>query len=95
VLLDNLARFLQYWDEELAFVAQKLAENCTFAHDSQRGILCKYSAGQNLALGYPNWVSAIQGWYNETYKFTYGSSAYNFSDIGHYTQVSAHLMYRP
>ena len=80
---------LQVWDDEIAAIAQRWADNCDFNHDKYRTIPGRFSLGQNLALGYASWDAAIQGWYDEISQFTYGSEqANNFPAVGHYTQVN-------
>ncbi|XP_067938980.1 cysteine-rich secretory protein 2-like [Watersipora subatra] len=76
------------WDDEIASIAQRWADNCDFNHDKYRTIPGRFSLGQNLALGYRLWDTAIQGWYDEVDVFTYGRESANvFSNVGHYTQI--------
>ena len=50
--------------------------------------LCRFSVGQNLAIGYGEWLHVVQAWFDEQANFTYGNKASNvFEDVGHYTQV--------
>ncbi|XP_052827612.1 cysteine-rich secretory protein 3-like isoform X2 [Octopus bimaculoides] len=79
----------QYWDDDLAFVAQKWADNCDFNHDKgkQRRIPGKFSVGQNLAQGHTDWEAAIKGWHSEVKDFKYGVNTQNTNAVGHYTQV--------
>lgn len=77
------------WDDEIAAIAEKWADNCDYKHDSGlRSIPGRFSVGQNLALGYRKWEDVIAGWYNEVDDFTYNSSTNNFRAVGHFTQVS-------
>ncbi|XP_054709530.1 CRISP/Allergen/PR-1-like [Uloborus diversus] len=70
------------WDDELAAVAQKYAEQCQFSHDpaSARRVQ-NFGVGQNIALetltntqGIPaaNWPWAVQIWYDELQYFSKG-----------------------
>ena len=78
----------QVWDEEVAALAQRWAENCEFSHDSARVIPGKFSLGQNLATGQREWQGAVQAWYNEIEDFTYGNKSLNvIKKVGHFTQV--------
>jgi len=93
LLVRQLLCSLKVWDDEIAEIAQRWADNCQFEHDAMRRIPGKFSLGQNLAAGYTTWDSAIQGWYDEVKDFTYGSQAANvFSDVGHYTQVMCYII---
>ncbi|XP_067940475.1 cysteine-rich venom protein pseudechetoxin-like [Watersipora subatra] len=76
------------WDDEIASIAQRWADNCKNSHDEYRAIPGRFSVGQNLAWGYKTWDGAMQAWYDEVDDFTYGSeSANRFSAVGHYTQM--------
>lgn len=77
------------WDNDVALVAQKWAENCDIKHDGnyQRRIPARFSSGQNLAYGGAKltWNSTVNLWHSEVSKFTYGGTSN--SGVGHYTQV--------
>ena len=68
------------WNVSLASFAQQYSQNCRFAHSGTHGI------GENLAEGYVDTVSAVDGWGEE-------QSLYNYSDpgfseqTGHFTQL--------
>jgi len=90
------------WDDELELIAQRLADQCVFKHDAERGLLDGTSVGQNL---YSSWNSVqdteevLQGkadgsvlaWYNEVTNPGFNPdhiNPFNFtSGTGHYTQV--------
>ncbi|XP_036363357.1 uncharacterized protein LOC115217114 isoform X1 [Octopus sinensis] len=78
-----------YWDNDLAYVAQKWADNCEFDHDkgNKRRVPGKFSVGQNLAQGHTDWEAAIKGWYSEVKDFQYGVNTQNTVAVGHYTQI--------
>ncbi|GFW45229.1 hypothetical protein TNCV_4733371 [Trichonephila clavipes] len=87
------------WDEELATVAQKHADQCIFAHDCPE---CRsveaFSVGQNIAtraktgntLPVPDWESTIQSLYDEVKdfypKWISPFRAPKYPMTGHYTQ---------
>ncbi|GFG39137.1 hypothetical protein Cfor_06445, partial [Coptotermes formosanus] len=65
------------WDEELATVAQRWANQCTFQHDTCRSV-ARFYVGQNLYISYTkgvtpsgqqNWTVAVQAWYDEVKDF--------------------------
>ncbi|GFY67077.1 hypothetical protein TNIN_425291 [Trichonephila inaurata madagascariensis] len=88
------------WDEELATVAQKHADQCIFAHDCPE---CRsveaFSVGQNIAtraktgntLPVPDWESTIQSLYDEVKdfypKWISPFRAPKYPMTGHYTQA--------
>ncbi|KAL5020640.1 hypothetical protein ScPMuIL_002275 [Solemya velum] len=76
------------WDDEVALIAQKWAENCKITHDGslQRMVLGRFSVGQNIAWGPASltWKQVVAVWYKEIEDFHYNISAKN---AGHYTQV--------
>ena len=66
----------QVWNSELEIIAQRWADQCTFAHDSQRKKLDGSSVGQNVYWGCKSWKeteASVQAgmektardWYNE------------------------------
>ena len=84
------------WDHELARVAQRLADQCTFDHDcSDCRKVPRFSAGQNLYQSYStgkegtDWQGAAKSWYDEIDLFHSSIvSSYQFSSsTGHYTQL--------
>ncbi|ESO95277.1 hypothetical protein LOTGIDRAFT_160396 [Lottia gigantea] len=78
------------WNNEIAKVAQKWAENCDFVHDSgsARAIPARYGVGQNLAWGSRSFEAAINLWQDEKEDFTYGADGNDFKKTGHYTQIN-------
>lgn len=76
-----------YWNEDLAYVAQKWAENCEFAHDANnnRRIPGVFSVGQNAAKQQTSWAQVLSNWHGEVKDFTYGQEA--TKEIGHYTAM--------
>ena len=84
------------WDDELAAVAQRWAEQCNFGHDENRDV-ARFKVGQNV---YETSRSrdqnlditireGIMGWYDEVKDFDQrGVDTYVFSSgVGHYTQM--------
>lgn len=89
------------WDDELAAVAQKHADQCEFQHDCNECRRIKnFDVGQNLyeRVTYPqppsapNWTRAIKAWYDEVKDFQKEQIG-SFQDgegpppTGHFTQV--------
>jgi len=91
------------WNDELAVIAQRWADQCTFGHDPERSKLDRTSVGQNVAT-FSNsrkfsWAEiessylaqSAQNWYDEV--TNPGFSRWNIkpfqfsSGTGHYTQV--------
>ncbi|KAL8590949.1 hypothetical protein ACOMHN_040635 [Nucella lapillus] len=78
------------WDDELAAVAQKWANQCRFAHDKHRSVPgLGVGVGQNLAGGQSSWTKAIESWYSEVNYYNYGRTLApgEWKKIGHYTQM--------
>lgn len=84
------------WDEELASVAQRHADQCKFSHDCPDcRRVSRFKVGQNLYQsfntreGVKDWRKAIDSWYNEIDIFPVSSvSRYSFSHkTGHYSQM--------
>ncbi|MPC16432.1 CRISP/Allergen/PR-1 [Portunus trituberculatus] len=87
----------QAWDEELAAVAQRHADQCVFEHecpDCRR--VDRFGVGQNLFISFQSnldlriqWSRAILSWYDEVADFPNTSiHPYQFSQAtGHYTQM--------
>ncbi|GFG39604.1 hypothetical protein Cfor_02878, partial [Coptotermes formosanus] len=84
------------WDDELATVAQRWANQCTFGHDACRKV-SRFSVGQNVYLswttgvppdGQQDWSSAGLSWYNEVPLFNRSNvNPFQYSSAtGHYTQ---------
>ncbi|GBO30972.1 CRISP/Allergen/PR-1, partial [Araneus ventricosus] len=82
--LPKAADMLQMvWDDELAAIAQKWAENCDFNHDCDEcRVVPNFGVGQNLAIQFascsnckedditkPKWADAIKGLYDEVLDF--------------------------
>jgi len=86
------------WDGELARVAQRLADQCNFAHDcSDCRRVGRFTVGQNLYQSFTtraeekaDWISAIESWFNEIELLPTSSiSSYSFSpSTGHFTQLA-------
>ncbi|PSN50515.1 hypothetical protein C0J52_14364 [Blattella germanica] len=85
------------WDDELATVAQRWADQCDFGHDSCRKD-SRFYVGQNAYIGSSkgsaengnqDWSKAINKWYNEVGNFSRNDiSPFKFTKgTGHYTQV--------
>ncbi|KAL0129680.1 hypothetical protein PUN28_001742 [Cardiocondyla obscurior] len=81
------------WDDELASIAQRWANQCNFNHDQCRNV-GRFSVGQNIAITYSSGEnksleSMIQSWYDEVTKFDKNEIfSYKFDpQTGHYTQV--------
>ncbi|KAK7873921.1 hypothetical protein R5R35_012935 [Gryllus longicercus] len=86
------------WDDELAQVAQRWADQCNYQHDACRNVP-RFYVGQNLyiKIQWPcssmdskqYWEEAILAWYNEVAQFDKNSvgSLKGASGTGHYTQV--------
>jgi len=85
------------WDDELARVAQGLANQCIFQHEcSQCRRVSRFSVGQNLYQSSrsnfnrtTDWRSAVKAWYNEVAEFN-PSKIYPFifsAGLGHYTAM--------
>jgi hypothetical protein len=84
------------WDDELAHIAQRWAEQCSFGHDQTRNVR-RFQVGQNVyqtTRSRDQPVSAliregVTSWYDEVKQFANaGVSRYNFNfGTGHYTQM--------
>jgi len=85
------------WDDELALVAQRHADQCTFAHDcSKCRKVSRFNVGQNLHIykqsirsAATNWTRGITDWYNEVDLFDRKwVKPFKFSlAIGHYSAM--------
>lgn len=75
------------WDDKIAEVAQKLANQCRLFHDKDRRVP-HYGVhiGQNIAVGYSSWSETVESWYSEKKKFKYGI-ANSMMKVGHFTQI--------
>ncbi|CAL1261178.1 unnamed protein product [Larinioides sclopetarius] len=81
MIVTNVGQFV--WDDELAAIAQKWAENCDFNHDCDEcRAVSNFGVGQNLAIQSascsnckeddmtkPKWADAIKGLYDEVLYF--------------------------
>jgi len=89
------------WDEELARIAQRWADQCMPGHDHRRNV-DRYAVGQNVATTWtfkrmppsrdsPEFKRHIMGWFDEVNKYRWRSrdiSPFMFRmDTGHYTQL--------
>jgi len=92
---------LMVWDDELATIAQRWADQCTFGHDSMRDTKEGY-AGQNAALSSSSaemsddalaasYADATTSWYDEVSSPGFNKDNINpfvfDSGSGHYSQV--------
>jgi hypothetical protein len=65
------------WDEELAVVAQRWADQCTFDHDQERSVV-RFRVGQNVYVSSrsrdrankEDVIKGIMGWYDEVQDFS-------------------------
>lgn len=74
------------WSSSLEASAQQWANRCVFEHQQGSG------QGENLAWGYADNVAAIDAYYAESSKYTYGqANPSNFHEVGHFTQVGGHV----
>ncbi|CEP11937.1 hypothetical protein [Parasitella parasitica] len=67
------------WDTKLATYAQKWSNKCEFKHSGG-------PYGENLALRYPSWTAAINGWYNEVKHYDYNNPG-SSDETGHFTAI--------
>ncbi|XP_011165202.1 venom allergen 3 [Solenopsis invicta] len=82
------------WDDELATIAQRWANQCNFNHDTCRNV-DRFAVGQNIAMTYNSgdnnspMESFVDMWYDEVDKFDRNKvDYYEFEpSTGHYTQV--------
>jgi len=89
------------WDNELATIAQRWADQCTFGHDTNRNT-AEGSVGQNAYIGSStatmsasslaaSYASATTAWYEEVNSPGFSKDSINpfvySSGAGHYTQV--------
>ncbi|XP_028982360.1 ancylostoma secreted protein [Diachasma alloeum] len=83
------------WNDEIAEIAQRWANQCNFGHDNCRNTADDY-VGQNIAsvswsdqFHYDSITGMVDSWYNEVDNVDRNIvSAYQFSeDTGHYTQL--------
>jgi len=90
------------WNDELALIAQRLTDQCVFAHDDNRNLLDGTQVGQNLYIGFNSvekdeastnaaMDGPAQSWYDEVTDPGFdstGVASYVFdSGTGHYTQL--------
>jgi len=85
------------WDEDLALLAQRWADQCKFGHDKSRKTDLFSWIGQNVHLGYGShsdfhrsWASVTQSWFKENKRFIEeGGNVDSFGGmkgVGHFTQ---------
>ena len=82
------------WDDELATIAQRWADQCSFGHDRNRKVE-RFHVGQNVyqssssQISPPNFKNAISSFYEEVKLFDRsGVDKFHFSaGVGHYTQI--------
>ncbi|GIL49872.1 hypothetical protein Vafri_6154, partial [Volvox africanus] len=67
------------WSARLQADAQSWADNCWFEHSD-------LPYGENLALGHPDILTAIDGWYSEVSKYNFNVPGFN-STTGQFTQL--------
>eukprot|EP00106_Octopus_bimaculoides_P006783 XP_014774225.1 PREDICTED: uncharacterized protein LOC106871957 [Octopus bimaculoides] len=67
------AMFQLKWNEELAFLAQKWANNCEYQKSEREynDVPGKYSLVQNIGLAYVSWGSVVNAWHAEINSFNY------------------------
>eukprot|EP00878_Enallax_costatus_P014840 GHUV01015533.1.p1 GENE.GHUV01015533.1~~GHUV01015533.1.p1 ORF type:complete len:155 (+),score=23.93 GHUV01015533.1:218-682(+) len=68
------------WDAAIAAQAQQYARGCPGGHSGTSGV------GENLAWGYPDWKSAVDGWYGEVSQYDFSNGGWN-NATGHFTQL--------
>lgn len=88
------------WNQELAAVAQKWAQQCVMGHDKERSVPdVGMNVGQNVAGGYRTWDAAIGGWREEVKLYVFGRDPDSYLGkggwvkIGHYTQMVQNSTY--
>ncbi|XP_033212027.1 cell wall protein PRY3-like isoform X2 [Belonocnema kinseyi] len=80
------------WDDNMAAVAQKWADQCMFQHDACRDDP-RFQVGQNMyfSSGFSkvDWTRAVTSWYEEVARFNFRLvDSFKFQPtVGHYTQV--------
>lgn len=67
------------WDKSLAKYAQNWSNKCGTKYS-------KGPYGENMAMGFPNWSSAVNGWYKEVRFYSFDESRY-CTATSHFTQV--------
>ncbi|XP_023334482.1 venom allergen 5 [Eurytemora carolleeae] len=90
------------WDDELAQVAQRWADQCMPGHDHSRNV-DRYAVGQNVATTWnfdqesltkdsPEFKRHIRAWFDEVVKFGFKTRSINpfqfRMETGHYTQLA-------
>nr|CAD7394525.1 unnamed protein product [Timema cristinae] len=89
------------WDDEIASIAQRWAEQCRFGHDQCRNTLGKMVVGQNVHMLFGPGASAdnfqfetsVDAFYNEVQNYSnadinpYRPSDQGANQTGHYTQL--------
>lgn len=77
-----------YWDDDIAVIAQKLAQSCFKGHDENYNRLVpgwNIPIGQNWCGGVKTWGKCLELWHNEKTVWKYGKKAKGM--IGHFTQM--------
>ncbi|KAF8764847.1 CRISP/Allergen/PR-1 like protein [Argiope bruennichi] len=84
------------WDDELAAVAQKHAEQCKFQHDCYKcRQVDRFQVGQNIYMGFTysmpsdsSWETMVKAFYDEVKQFKKEYiKPFVFGSYGHFTQV--------
>ncbi len=81
---------LQYWNEELAYLAGLWASVCYFGHGTTNHSRSFSSIGQNLSLrnNKPDGVQVVESWHDlEVVNYNYAAGTCNVI-CGHYMQVN-------
>ena len=86
------------WDDELAFVAQRHADQCEVGHDcGDCRKVRRFKVGQNVWRGrdsnyfQPDWRYVVEDWFSEISFFPGGSDILNYRltpGTGHFTQIA-------
>ncbi|VDQ02623.1 unnamed protein product [Trichobilharzia regenti] len=80
------------WDNELAQLAQKLADTCVFDDDEPKSRKFSY-VGQNVAVQ-ATVESAVEAWFSEYKHYDYNTQQCSYF-CGHYTQVGCIFVFIP
>ncbi|KAI8067108.1 CAP domain-containing protein [Gongronella butleri] len=67
------------WDNTLANYASNYIGHCQFKHSGG-------PYGENLAMGYGDWTSVVNAWYDEVKDYSYSNPGFSMA-TGHFTQV--------
>ncbi|XP_051163695.1 venom allergen 3-like [Leptopilina boulardi] len=83
------------WDQELANIAQRWANQCKFGHDKCRNVR-RFGVGQNVAISWTSGTTPtniitglVTAWYDEVAAFDSRQVEHvtKFDFVGHYTQM--------